>query len=184
MKVLAICGSIRMGNTRFLVDKIVQQLLRKTNVHVDKVNLSDIKFSFCNGCLNCDVTGQCVIDDDMNRIVNIVRETDAFIFATPARWGLLSGEMKTFFDRLNPLAINEELKGKKAIILAVGQSEEDDNASIACAARSIMCFCINAKIEVVETVIVSDCYSPLDAQKKQKYISQCEKAGLKLIGES
>lgn len=181
MKILAISGSLRNGNTRYLVDETVNTLKNITNVQIEKIYLSNIKMRFCNGCLSCDETGKCVFDDDMTDIVLKAKSADAFILATPARWGLLSGEMKTFLDRLNPLAVNEELKGKKAIVFSVGQSDEDDSESILLAAKSLVTFCENAGIKVVETVSVCGCYYKDDVSKKKDYINACKCAGSNLI---
>ncbi len=181
MKILAISGSIRNGNTEILVDEAIRDIKTDKNVEIEKIHLGNIHMNYCSGCLKCDTTGNCIFDDDMTEIVSAVRASDAFIFATPTRWGLLSGELKTFLDRLNPLAIKEELKGKKAIVFAVGQSEEENCESIKYAAESLKIFCDNAGIEVIDTVIVCDCYDSNDASKKVNSIASCKNAINKLI---
>lgn len=183
MKILAVVGSLRNGNSNFLVDEAIREIRDIENVQVTKVHLKDIEMRFCDGCLVCDDTGECVYSDDMSRLISQVRETDAFIFATPARWGLLSGEMKTFLDRLNPLAVNEELKNKRAIIIAVGQSEAEECQSIKLAAKSLEIFCNDAGISVVDSVIVCGCYEMTAAQSKPEYISTCKSAAIRLIGK-
>ena len=60
---------------------------------------------FCTGCLACQKTGKCVIHDDMNDMQEIVRTSDVLVFATPIYYYEMSGQMKTFLDRLNPLYI-------------------------------------------------------------------------------
>lgn len=185
MKVLAIVGSLREGNSNYLVDqaiKTIQEVQSPSNIQIQKIHLKDIRMNFCNGCLICDTTGECVYDDDMTALVSQVRLADAFIFSTPARWRLLSGEMKTFLDRLNPLAVNEELKGKRAIIIAVGQSEAEDSKSIKSAAESLSFFCEDAGIELIDTVIACGCYDRNDIQKKTEYIGKCNSAAKRLVG--
>ncbi len=181
MKIVAIVGSMRNGNTKYLVDKALESVNLFKSVEVQKVHLRDLTMEYCDGCLICDETKRCVKKDDMTELVDSIAESDGFIFATPARWSLLSGEMKTFFDRLNPLAMTEELSGKKAIIIAVGQSEEDDRESIVSAADSVEAFCDNAGIEIVDKVIVCGCYNETDAKGKQNYIEQCTNATIGLL---
>lgn len=181
MKILAVVGSLRDGNTKYLVEETVKAIENIENIQIEKIYLSDTNINFCNGCLSCDETGKCIFDDDMSDIVIKARNSDAFIFATPARWGLLSGEIKTFFDRLNPLAINEELKGKKAILFSVGQSEEEESESIQLAVNSLKTFCENAGIKVVDSVAICGCYNKGDAKNKTNYISKCKSAGYNLI---
>lgn len=181
MKIIAVIGSTRNGNTKHMVEKIIDGMMGEKGVSVQKLHLRDIKMNFCDGCLLCDETGKCVIEDDMINIVEDVRNADGFIFASPARWSLLSGEMKTFFDRLNPLAVREEMNGKACINFVVGQSEEDDNESIKLAANSIKAFCDNAGIEVVDTIIACGCYGRNDIVSKNQYIEAGIAAGKKLI---
>lgn len=181
MKILAVVGSLRDGNTKYLVEETVKAIENIENIQIEKIYLSNIKMNFCNGCLSCDETGKCIFEDDMSDIVVKAKNSDAFIFATPARWGLLSGEIKTFLDRLNPLAVNEELKGKKAILFSVGQSAEEESESIHLAVKSLSIFCENAGIEVVDSVAICGCYNKKDAVNKTDYINKCKSAGYKLI---
>ncbi len=184
MKILAVAGSCRDGNTRYLVDLAIKNISdydRNNDIEIKKIHLKDFYINFCSGCLECDMTGECTYHDDMSDIISFVRDSDALILATPARWGLLSGEMKTFLDRLNPLAVKEELRDKRAIIVAVGQSEEEEAESIKCAADSLVTFCENAGICVVKTVIVCGCYDSSDVASKSNYLNACESAVEKLI---
>ena len=182
MKILAVAGSCRLGNTKYLVDVAVAEIVNTyRNLDITNIHLKDISMNFCCGCLDCDSTGKCIYSDDMTDLVSIARDADGLILATPARWGLLSGEMKTFLDRLNPLAVREELNGKKAIVIAVGQSEEDDSESIRFAAESLVTFCNNAGICVLDTVMVCGCYSYSDASTNLEAITACKSAGKHLL---
>lgn len=183
MRIVAVIGSMRNGNTEYMVDEVISSIEKIRNIEVIRIHLRDLKMEFCDGCLICDETGQCVKMDDMSKIVQTIELADGLILASPARWSLLSGEMKTFFDRLNPLAMTEKLKGKKAIIFAVGQSDEEEKASIITAADSIDNFCVNAEIDVLTKVIVCGCYAKDDIKEKEKYIIECKDAGKMLVSE-
>lgn len=181
MKIFAVVGSMRNGNTEFLVDSMVDAIQDEQDVEIEKILLRNMSISFCDGCLICDETSRCVKNDDMTDIADEARSVDGFIFASPARWSLLSGEMKTFFDRLNPLAVNEELSGKFAVAVSVGQSEEDDRSSIDNTIKSIEDFCINAGITVVNHVGVCGCYSSGDAKDKDSEVKKCRNVALELV---
>jgi multimeric flavodoxin WrbA len=149
---------------------------------VELIHLKDISLNVCDGCLECDETASCHIEDDMSELVQRIKNADGFIFGTPSRWSLLSGEMKVFLDRLNPLAVPELLAGKKAIVFAVGQSKGEDVETIQLAADSIKHFCDNAEIEVVDTVIASDCLQPEDLiTKHAEILEQCRASAKKLF---
>ena len=58
----------------------------------------------------------------MTQIYRELEKADLIIFGSPTYFGNVSAMMKTFMDRCNPYWFNQKLKGKKAIILAVGGS--------------------------------------------------------------
>lgn len=154
MKIMSIVGSARRGNTYAMVEAGSHAL---TSCDVELIHLKDLQIKNCDGCLTCDETGECHFDDAMNSIITGIKETDGFIIGTPSRWGLLSGELKVFFDRLNPLAVPEGLAGKKAIIFVVGQTKDDEADSIRSAYESVKTFCDSAGIEVIDSVIAEGC---------------------------
>ncbi|MFX0199039.1 MAG: flavodoxin family protein [Candidatus Hodarchaeota archaeon] len=179
MRIAAIVGSNRRGNTYSMVEAGCHAL---TEAEVELIHLKDLDIQMCDGCLACDESGKCHIDDDMQGILKTILESDGFIFGTPARWSLLSGELKTFFDRLNPLAVPELMRGKKAVIFAVGQTENEEAESIELAANSVHNFCDNAGIDVIEKVIAEGCLESDDLMRKHPDIlKECKKAAVKLM---
>lgn len=180
MKVIAIIGSLRKGNSYSMVYG-VENVFNDVDVDFEIIHLKDINFGFCNGCLQCDDSGRCFQDDDLNEIVDRIREADALVLASPARWSLLSGEMKAFLDRLNPLASEELLSGKKAIVFSVGQTHQEEDTSVEAAASSVKAFCENAGIEVVDTVLAYGCLMEQDVSKNMVVSQNCISAAKKLI---
>ena len=158
MKIVAIIGSTRNGNSFSMVQSIKDTIVA-AGVELEIVHLRDVSIGFCDGCLSCDETGRCHLDDDMNQIMEKVKNTDGLVLASPARWSLLSGQMKVFMDRLNPLASIEALANKKAIIFAVGQTKKEEDNSISIAAESMESFCDNAGIEVQTAYRISNSWS-------------------------
>ena len=76
---------------------------RETGHKVEKVSLKDKTIGFCKGCLACQKTGNCVIQDDAGEIVEKMLHADVLVFATPVYYYEMSGQMKTLLDRANPL---------------------------------------------------------------------------------
>jgi multimeric flavodoxin WrbA len=145
--------------------------------------LGDLAYTFCDGCLQCDDTGACHLNDDMKTAIETVKSADGLIIGSPTRWGLLSGELKSFLDRLNPLARPELLSGKKAIVFAVGQSDEDSEGaeSVKLACASIATFCENADIEVIDKVCAFGCLEEHDVEDDSKVLQCCMDAARKLV---
>ena len=103
MKVTVIFGSPRKkGNTAALVAPFMDEL-KKSGVEVDYYDVYEKNIAGCKACLACqkdNTRAYCVIDDDMQPILNSVAESEVFVIAAPIYcWGM-PGPVKTAFDRL------------------------------------------------------------------------------------
>lgn len=90
---------------------------------VVKVNVRDLDLKFCLGCLYCQEHDRCVINDSMNAICPQVQSSDVLVFATPIYYYEMSGQLKTFLDRLNPLFPRNN-KFKEVYLLATAAEDE------------------------------------------------------------
>lgn len=82
-KVLIVSTSIRNGsNSEILAHEAERGSLDAGN-EVEFVSLTGKEIGFCRGCLACQKTGGCVIRDDIDTLIEKVREADALVFATP-----------------------------------------------------------------------------------------------------
>lgn len=125
MKTLLISGSPRNGNTEFILNKIYDSLRGEKEL----ILLKNKNIQHCKGCLACDKTKKCVIDDDMTEILNKMIWADTIIVGTPSYYYNVSGLLKDFIDRTNPLYETNKLKGKKALaIICCGGKDKKDKA--------------------------------------------------------
>jgi len=177
-KVLIIVGSARKGNSRYLANRI-DEATNRTSCEI--INLSDYNITYCDGCLSCDETETCHIDDDMSVLLAKVNECEKMILITPVRWSLLSGDMKVFIDRLNPYAASKKLSGKMAYGFAIGQSEGDEIVSIELGLESMKHFCENAEIVFYGGDIVAGCLQPDDLVNKVDVVKMCIENAIKFI---
>ena len=138
-KVVLVSGSSRKGNTHNIT-KIYADNFSNSGCSVNIIDLSCETIAFCDGCLSCDETQECKNDSTMKNHIASIMESDLVVFGTPARWALLSGELKTFIDRLNPYASCEGYAGKRVFVFASGQSEEGSSESIDSAIHSVLSF--------------------------------------------
>ncbi len=90
------------------------------------VSLIGKSFEFCRGCLACQHTRKCVIDDDITKIVANMSSFDVVVFATPVYYYEMSGQMKTFIDRMNPL-YDTNYNFREVYLLATA-ADEDESA--------------------------------------------------------
>jgi flavodoxin len=102
-KVLFISTSLRhTGNSEILAEEMVKGA-REAGHQVESFGLHDKRIGFCRGCLVCQKTCRCVIDDDAATIMDKMLTSDVIVFATPIYFYEMCGQMKTLLDRSNPL---------------------------------------------------------------------------------
>lgn len=178
MKKLIIVGSARKGNSLFLANTIAA-LDKKGDSEI--VRLSNYRINYCTGCLECDETHKCIINDDMDILLAKVIEADVIIMISPTRYSLLSGDCKVFIDRLNPTAVSGDIEGKKFIAITVGQSEmEPLKCSIDIALQSFVDFAENANLEIIGKYAIYSCYDADSAEKQAGILTLCEEIVSKL----
>lgn len=181
MNIVGVVGSHReSGNTEIMV-KLCLEEAQKAGAATEVILLRELKLQLCDGCLECDDTGECHIDDGMNKINKKLAAADGIIFGTPARWRLLSGDLKVFLDRTNPLAVPKKLSGKKTGIIAVGQTSESEADSIRDAANTVKLYCEDNEMDVVGIVIGENALKKGDILKNEKALEECRELGKKIV---
>jgi len=103
MKIVAICGSPRKGNTYKVLNTMKESF---PEIDFKILMLKDLNFELCKGCYSCVVRGEekCPIKDDRDMILQEMTEADGVIFASPAYCHMITALMKNFFDRFGYLA--------------------------------------------------------------------------------
>lgn len=101
--VLIISSSLRHGSNSEALANEFARGASDAGHHVEKITLRDKTIHFCQGCLACQKTLRCVINDDAHAIVEKMHDADVIVFATPIYYYEMSGQLKTLLDRANPL---------------------------------------------------------------------------------
>jgi len=127
MKVTAIVGSPRRtGNSAKLVESILDGA-SDSGAAVSIHYLGEKTIKPCIGCYSCEKTKECIIkDDDMSEIYPDMDSADAYVFASPVYFNQVSGQFKTFLDRLFPYYWDKPLKGRKAVFTMVYEDSNED----------------------------------------------------------
>lgn len=102
-KVLIISTSLRQNSNSELLARQFARGAEEAGNRVETVSLRGKNIRFCMGCLACQKTGRCAIQDDMETITEKMREAEVICFATPVYYYEMSGQMKTILDRANAL---------------------------------------------------------------------------------
>ena len=140
-KILIVSSSLRGGsNSEILAHKAEKGAIDAGNV-VEFINLKGKEIKFCIGCLTCQQTHKCVLKDDMADLIAKVQNADVLIFATPIYYYEMSGQLKTFLDRCNPLYPQEnKFKDVYLITSAYDSSEKAADRAINGLKGWIECF--------------------------------------------
>jgi len=130
-KLLAIMGSPRkQGNTHAMVLSVLESA-KACGAEGEIILLGDLDIAECNGCLACWKTGYCAKNDDMNKLYDLIAQSDAILFGTPVYWYGPTALIKAFLDRFVYFNCPEnrgKVQGKKAA-LVIPFEEEDPQAA-------------------------------------------------------
>lgn len=122
-KILILSSSSRkQGNSDCLADAFEKGATRVGH-SVEKIYIKDMDLKFCTGCLSCQVSGKCPLQDDVAMLLEKMRTSDVLVFATPIYFYEMSGQMKTLLDRTNPL-YGSDYKFEDIYFIASAAEEE------------------------------------------------------------
>jgi len=137
MKVLAIIGSLKKGNSYRITQQVENRLksyansesIRKVDLEFDYLFLKDANLELCKGCFACIPRGEdkCPLKDSRADIEKRILASDGIILVSPVNSSNVSWLMKNFIDRFSytlhrPIFVNQKLM---LIVTtgAVGQKE-------------------------------------------------------------
>lgn len=98
-KIIGICGSPRQnGNSETALAKIISNC---SEYAIAKIfNVSQMNIHLCNGCLICEESGFCNIEDDMANLLTSIEGADIIVFSTPVYFDGLPAICKNILDNL------------------------------------------------------------------------------------
>jgi len=105
MKVMAFNGSPRKKwNTATLLEKALEGVASQ-GAKTELIHLYDLNFKGCISCFACKTKGgksygRCAVKDDLTPVFRKIEKADAIILGSPIYFGTVSGEMKSFIERL------------------------------------------------------------------------------------
>ena len=106
-KILAIYGSPRRkGNTSTLLQRAAAGA-REGGAEVEEVYLRDLSMSPCLEIYACKKDGRCVIQDDFQRIYDMLLSCDALMLASPIFFYTVSAHTKILMDRCQSLWVKK-----------------------------------------------------------------------------
>ena len=166
---LIIIGSRRKGNSYHLANKI-KDACQKERISCELITPGNQNIHLCTGCMDCDKNGICDFTDDMYDNIEKIKKENLIVIITPTRWNLLSGDLKIFMDRLNPLYSTQSLKDKKLILIAIAAKKQELFSSEA-ALSSLVSFAQSAKMPIVLKEEFNNCLNNTDILNQEQKIN-------------
>ncbi|MEM5853681.1 MAG: flavodoxin family protein, partial [Candidatus Aenigmatarchaeota archaeon] len=100
VKLLGVVGSPRKGgNTEFLVKEVLKAAEGEGAI-VELIHLADFDLKPCSGCGACFKTRNCAIEDDVEKIFDMIKVVDGVIIGSPVYFQSVNAQTKTFIDRV------------------------------------------------------------------------------------
>lgn len=120
MKILAIMGSSKNGNTTEIVKYFERKLCEHEKLDFEYLYLYDYDIDFCTGCHNCIFIGQdkCPHNHNVKLIEDRILGSDAVILASPGYMFSVTGIMKNFLDHVAYNCHRPKYFGKKAFLIS------------------------------------------------------------------
>jgi multimeric flavodoxin WrbA len=105
MKILAFNGSPRKKwNTATLLNKALEGAASK-GATTEMIHLYDLNYKGCISCFACKLKGgesygRCAVKDELTPVLSKIVEADAIILGSPIYFARVTGEMRSFMERL------------------------------------------------------------------------------------
>jgi len=118
MKIIAINGSPRKNsNTAVLLEHALEGASLQ-GAETELINLYDLDYKGCMSCFACKLKGgksygKCAYKDELSPVLEKVLAADALLLGSPIYFHAVTGEMRSFFERLMfpILTYTEDYKG-------------------------------------------------------------------------
>ena len=119
MKILAVMGCSKFGNTTELVKFFAAKLNDHISAEIEYLYLYDFNLEYCVGCHNCILIGEkkCPHYAKVRQIEDRMQKADAVILASPGYMFSVTGVMKVFLDHVAYNCHRPKYFGKKMILL-------------------------------------------------------------------
>ena len=112
IKILGIAGSPRLnGNSAILLEEALKGA-REAGASINKIIVCNRDIYPCQGCGDCDKTGECTIDDPMDKIFNLTTQAHGIIMAAPIYFNSLNAQTKALIDRHQCIWVRKVLLGQ------------------------------------------------------------------------
>ncbi len=118
-----------MGSTAILAAE-ADRGLKEQDIQTETIFLNDLKIRGCQACYYCkkNDVAECSLQDDMQKIHQLMQESDGLILATPIYFSTVTAQTKAWLDRLFPyigMDLTSKMPPGKTISFIFSQNQPD-----------------------------------------------------------
>jgi multimeric flavodoxin WrbA len=129
-KALILIGSPRKSGSTALLAAEAERGLREREVGTTTIFLNDLKIKGCQACYWCkkNNTAECAVKDDMQKIHQLMKESDGIIIASPIYFGGVTAQTKLWLDRMFPyigMDLSPKMPAGKNVSFIFTQNQPD-----------------------------------------------------------
>lgn len=125
MEILVLKGSPnKNGSSNLLADNFIKGAVEAGH-NVSEIDAAHADISPCIGCIHCGYEGECVLNDDMDVLREMILKSDMLVFTTPLYYWGMSAQLKTLIDRFCSKNFSIQQKHMKSALLAVAYNSDD-----------------------------------------------------------
>jgi multimeric flavodoxin WrbA len=184
ISILGILGSPRKnGNSAFLLDRSLHAAQATGARRLPVVYVNELNFRGCQNCGGCAKTGICSQKDGMTEIYPLLRQADIWLFASSIFFDNITGQLKSFFDRLYCLdkPPGSKLPGRRSggfLIVYEDKPRKDYLRYTDIYLKYLSWFAEFVYTEALEGPRLA---GPADAKDRPELISRAESMGRRLV---
>ena len=122
MKILAIMGSPRKGESYKITQMVEERMKKLGDVEFEYLFLKDANLKSCVGCEICITKGEesCPLQDDLLLLRDKMQEADGILLVSPVYCQHVTALMKNFLDHMTFMWHRPRLFGKKFMAISSG----------------------------------------------------------------
>ncbi|MBM4055403.1 MAG: flavodoxin family protein [Planctomycetes bacterium] len=189
MKVIAVFGSPRSGgNSDILLNTIITGI-EANGIQVEKIVLRNLRFNPCISCEKCMQTGNCAVNDDMQKIYPIFIEATGILVASPIYFMGVSAQLKAFIDRFQVfwsrkyilhLPVRKDGNISKGFFVATAARKESESL-FAGSIKTVKSFFHVIDTEYIGNMLCSELEEKGSVYEKQELLKQAFDTGKALF---
>lgn len=107
-KVIFICASPRSGGNTEQVLAECAEMIEEQGLKTETIYLRGKKIESCRACGRCAKLHRCHIDDDLNEVIDKIRESKGLIVGTPVYFGTARGDLMSALQRIGYVSMNSD----------------------------------------------------------------------------